>query len=673
MSRAVIDQPGLRIFTIGLVISIFIGLALRSQISESRIQVHIDRSIDRLKSDFNLDYESAKVTLSRWGLPFPALVVTKLRLSPKNQLCQNTQIYVEELEVPISILNILGINNSIPKVRIKEIELRLSDIEKCIARSTTNAELLDSRAVASSDTPADSAVTEGKTAKAGLKNLFFNQTDAALKEIYIEKLKIIFSKKTDQPIILKQLSLDFLYKENNLSELNIKAQINAIKDTRTDVYFLNSDLVAVIKAKENNQIESILNINGKLLDGDIHLFAQNITNSNNVLYELNLGHVSAKALYPLFGDIRAGSEINFDKVPVSISFKSKGEFLLNGKTEIETKFKYIQVYVENGLLKIDELALDHSGSQLRVSPFILEINKLPLSVLKDLNKLENKLDSFESLGNLTGRLEYETERSYSFNGELKDIKAVFSNRGRRDLQNIEHINIKIVRGFENIKFEANDFVINKQMVGGKFSGQYNVKSTALTADLKFSGVTLDEKIWKQFTFVEQSPKMEVSWNYIKNSQETHSLKIYSDKILLPGITMTGLNINIDQVLSNNKETESLHATIKPVRLTSDPSFIKNKIIKQILNIDNGFKLDVINSSKTNLVLSGSNWKNVNFELNSNFLSDVTSKSDTYLSFKGSVIYQNGMNAKIIMKSPNVLHKFNIMKNSDDEMLIRRIQ
>ena len=114
MSRAVIDQPGFRVSLVGMALSLFIGLAIQTQISDTRVQKYLSHSIDRLQKDFIVDFGSAQISLSRWGLPLPYLHIHKIRLSPKNNLCQSSQIYIDALEVPFSLGIIFGNNKSVP-------------------------------------------------------------------------------------------------------------------------------------------------------------------------------------------------------------------------------------------------------------------------------------------------------------------------------------------------------------------------------------------------------------------------------------------------------------------------------------------------------------------------------------------------------------------------------
>lgn len=664
MRRAVIDQPGVRIILIGLVLSLFFGLALRSQIAESRIQIFLNKSTDRLQKDFYIDYESAKVNLSRWGLPLPALVIQNIRLSPKSTLCQSSQIFVDELEIPISFSALLGMNKIIPKIRVKEIELRLSDVEVCLWQN--NIENEEAKPVVSE---AEASVI--KTSESSFKNIFSNNTKAELKEIYVEKLKIISKKKPDQPILLKQINFELFYFQNRLSEVQIRSKISTLKDARSDVYFLNSDLIAMFKAKDKNEIEILASLNGKLLDGDVLLFSHALSSTKKISYELTLEHVSIKALSPLVENIDFLKNINIEKMPVSISLINNGEIYLADKTIIDSKFKNIFINIENGLIKINEIEMNHTGSELLIKPFELSVESLSLSKLKNAEQFKNKLDSFDSLGELSGKLDFKNENSYKMNGNIKNIKAVFSNRGRRDLQNVEYVDIEISRSKNELKLEASNFIINNEKTDGLLRALYDTDNFGASAQLKISGVTLNNKIWEQFTFVEQSPRIEVLWNYKKSGAETHDIKISADKIFLPGVQLENLNVDIHHILSTKQDNNSLSVNIRPAKLSTDPDFLKNNLVSQVLNPKNGFKLDILNSRKTNMVFSGPNWKNINFNLDSYFLSDLSAKSDTHLTLKGAVKYEAGLEAKLILQNRDSAAKFDLSLDQDDKLIIKR--
>ena len=666
MRRAVIDQPGARVFIIGLVLSAFLGLALRSQISESRVQAFLAKSIDRLQTDFYIDYESAKVNLSRWGLPLPALIIQNLRLSPKSTICQSSQIFIEELEVPISISALLGISKTIPKFRIKEIELRLSDLHECSGHKKT--EKSDDKAFADTvDSPS------AKTGNSDIRSVFFNSTKAELKEIFIEKLKIISKSKPDQPVLLKQINLELSYTANRLTEVQIRSKISALKDSRSDVYFLNSSLLAVIKSTERNEIETVININGKLLDGDIQLFAHSFSGLNKVNYELGLQQVSIKALSPLIDSNDFLKSLNTEKTPISISLNNYGELLYGGKPNFVSKFKKIQVNIEKGIVRINELDAGFSEDRFSVKPFTMSVEGLALTKMKNLEQFKDRLDSLDSLGELTGNLEFKNENQFSFKGTIRNIKAVFSNRGRRDLQNIDRVEVETARNGNELKLEANEFNINNKKLPGGLKAFYNTNTFITTAQLKFSGLMLDDKVWEQFTFVEQAPRIDVLWNYRKAGTELHTIKLLADKIALPGVMLEGLHVDITHLLAMDKVGNSLQVSIKPNKIVTDKSFLENEVIAEILNTRNGFKLESLVSQRTALSLSGTGWKDINFNLDSHFLSEASPKSDTHLTLRGSVKYEIGLDGQINMQNRTSTSKFSLTRDETDKIVIKQLK
>ncbi|MEK7723072.1 MAG: hypothetical protein AAB336_01870, partial [Acidobacteriota bacterium] len=108
----------------------------------------------------------------------------------------------------------------------------------------------------------------------------------------------------------------------------------------------------------------------------------------------------------------------------------------------------------------------------------------------------------------------------------------------------------------------------------------------------------------------------------------------------------------------------------PNRFFGDESFLNQELVSQVLNEDYGFKLSELKSVKTNLSLFGSDWKNVDFNLDSYFLSDSKQKTDTHLSLKGGIKFQQGLTAQLVLQNRKSNFKFEIIKNADDEFVVQ---
>lgn len=671
MSRAVIDQPGIRVVAVGLAISLFLGLALRTQISDTRLKGYLNKAIERLQKDFILDYEKANVNLSKWGLPFPVLEITNIRLSPKTQNCRNSQIFVDEIEVPISISTLLGINSKIPKIRLRNVELRVDDQDNCFsgATQTVDSEKKPAELTAvTTDTvevaPPILASAEKPKNTNAVNEVFQRNTKAELSEVYIEKLKLIFSKKPEQPLVLKQVNVKLDYTEKKLSGLSIKSRVNAIKDSRSDVYFVNADFTLMAKPLEAGHIDIIASVDGKLLDGDVQLFVHHITGNPKLTFELGVDKVSAKALFPLISSDYQKSTSFAQKVPISVSFKNTGEAYLGSSPKVESSFKKILFNIESASIRANEVALVYIENKLLVKPFEVLIDSLSLTKFKNSDIFTGRLDSFESLGEVSGRIVYQDENNVRFDGTLKNLEVVFSNRGRRDFQLIDEINFNLKRQTKIYSLDAHSMVVNSEKVGGMLSAVHNLADSSTAANMRLTGLVLNKKVWEQFTFVEQAPKMNLNWVFKRGNIETHELKLNADSIELPGVLFSNLNVDIKQLIASEVEKSNLAVQIKPAKILTNQKFFENTYVSTAIDASLGLSNQSFSSDKLLVNMNGYNWKNLNFNLEAHLL-ETQQKQPLHVSLKGSTSSSKGLDSKLLISFKNKDYRFNFTTLNDE--------
>lgn len=663
MSRAVIDQPGIRVVAVGLAISLFLGLALRTQISDTRLKGYLNKAIERLQKDFILDYEKANVNLSKWGLPFPVLEISNIRMSPKTQNCRNSQIYVDEIEIPISISTLLGLNSKIPKIRLRNVELRIDDQDNCFSGSKSVSNEAENKTVLVANDVSE-AKTEGtvlpavaKNTSGGVNEVFQRNTKAELSEVYIEKLKLIFSKKPEQPLVLKQVNVKLDYIEKRLAGLTIKSRVNAIKDSRSDIYFVNADFTLMAKPLEGGHIDIIGSVDGKLLDGDVQLFIHHITGNPKLTYELGVDKVSAKALFPLISSEYQKNTSFAQKVPISVSFKNTGEAYLGSSPKVEAAFKKLHFNIESSSIRASEVALIYVENKLIVKPFEILIDSLPLSKFKNSDIFTGRLDSFESLGVVSGRIVYKDENNVEFDGMLKNLEVVFSNRGRRDFQLIDEINFSLKRRAKVYTLDAHSLVVSSEKVGGTLSASHNLADSSTAANMKLTGLVLNKKVWEQFTFVEQSPKMNLNWNFRRANFETHDLKLSADSIELPGVLFSNLNVDIRQLISPELEKSTLAVQIKPSKILTNQKLFDNSYVSTAIDSSLGLSNQSFSSEKIAINMNGYNWQNLSFNLDAHLL-ETQQKQPLHVVLKGSTDRNKGLDSRLLISFKNKDYRFN---------------
>lgn len=673
MRRAVIDQPGIRICLAGLVISFFIGLALKNQISDSRVEFFLNKSVKRLQNEFSIDYDKARINLSKWGMPFPVLEVLHIRVSPKGPACQSSQIYIDELEVPITIPILLGFSTKVPKIRIRDMELRLSDADKCFQVGPPK----DVAQLSEATQPGSEANTEGLAKEViankddpQLKDVFSRNTKGELSEVFVEKLKVINSKSPEQPLVLKQINIDLSYAQNRLSHIAVKSKLNAIRDSKSDIYFINANLNLMINSVADKTVDSVLNIDGKLLDGDVQMFAHYVTGEPKFNYEVSVGKVSLKALQPLINSSFLRKVAGLDKVPVSISLKNSGEVLLGNQAKVHSTFKKVLANVENAQIKSNAIDVVYEDTRTTVKPFDILIDSLPMSRLKNLDMFKGKLESFESLGVLSGKLSYRDNESFKFDGILRGLEVVFSNRGRRDFQAIDEMNFHLKKSTNDFSLEANSLVVGGQKVDGVLNVDHNSDSGRTAANLKLKGALFNTRVWEQFTFVEQSPMVDVSWNYTRAESENYNLKLHADSLELPGVLFSNVQMDLQRMAGAAQGGRpQLVMNIKPGRILTNEKFLENEYVTQVLTGSLGAKGQVFTSEKTTVNLAGSDWRNLTFTLDS-FLTEAEQKNILHVVLKGTTEQNKGVSSRLTLTNKNQTYRFDMSSTVETPLVIK---
>jgi hypothetical protein len=659
MRRAVIDQPGIRVCLAGFLISVFLGLALKNQISDSRVEYYLNKSVQRLQTDFTIDYDSARINLSKWGLPFPVLEVLHIRLSPKGNGCQSSQVYADELEVPITLPILFGFSTKVPKIRIREMELRVSDSDQCFhAEAPVKAEVAKVEPAKPTEAPKNSPQ---------ITDVFSHSTKGELSEVFIEKLKVISSQHPEQPVVLKQINMDLSYAQSRLTNIVVRSKLNAIRDSKSDIYFINANLNLMVNSISPGAADCVLNVDGKLLDGDVQLFAHYITGEPKLNYEVSVGKVSLKALQPLINSAFLRKTSGLDKVPVSISLKNSGEAYIGSHPKIFSTFKKVLINVENAQIKSSAIDVVFDDSRTIVQPFDVIIDSLPLSRLKHLDMLKNKLQSFESLGVLSGKLSYRDNESFKFDGILRGLEIVFSNRGRRDLQPIDEMNFHLKRVKDDYSLEANSLVIGGEKIDGVLNIEHNAEKDRTTAALKLEGSLLSPRVWEQFTFVEQSPEVELSWNYQKAETESYNLKLYADSLELPGVLFSNVHMDVQRLI--DAAHSSVVLNIKPTRILTNEKFLDNEYVSEILNASVGIKGQIFSSDKTFVNFSGSDWRNLTFTLDS-YLSEPETKNPLHMVLKGVAEQSKGVSSRLILSNKSQAFRFDLTSTNDSPLVVK---
>ncbi len=655
MSRAVIDQPGLRVTLVGLFISLSLGLILKSQISPARVQVQLQKAVSRLEKDFIVDFEEAHINLANWGLPWPRLEINRVRLSPKKNSCQSSQIFIEQIEIPLSWSALLFSQSIVDVVRAHNVELRIGDLENCIAASTPSAPAAHAKKIVG-------AALEPSNES----NLFQRPNHSQLKEIIVDQLKVIIKDQSQQPLAFRQLHIQFDYESETLASVTAQSQLLAIKDSRTDTYFLVSDLNVKFKAQGKKDFTGELSLKGRMLDGDLQLTAQYNSALQKVAYELATHQVSIRAFLPL---IQLGENRGlFDQWPVGITLNVTGDSIVGAKTQHSVHVKKFEVIGEQTLIQTEPIEIEVTNNEVKPGAFKAAIVRFPLNQLRGLQSFKNSLNSFEDVGQMKGDLVFNSDVDWRLGGVVEGTRLIFSNRGTREIQTIDSIQFQASSKNNLFSLALNDFQVNQSLINGQLEAHYNPANKNLTAQMQAAGHILNARIWKQLTQIEQSPDLKLNWTYKKSLDERQQVSLSTPKINFEGIEVNDLNIDFVQGATDDG-TRTLALSAKAASAEIAIATVKSPIVLALFNADTGLTGTQYLAHRIQLGLKGSHWKSMKFDFDLDLKNHEDEKQTAKLKAGGGWNEDNSIDATAVLINGAKQIKFAVIRSGQDDVIL----
>lgn len=660
MSRAVIDQFGFRTVFIGLIISLILGLTLKAQISSQKIQNLITESTARLDQDFIIDFQSAEVILSKWGLPLPFVQISQIRMSPKKALCQDSQIYIEKLILPLSPLSLLTSKTLVKEISATTIELRVADLQNCLSG---NSKLKENASDKSGNIKA--TVTEpfntnkDKSKKEVAESLFQVKSAGLLQKIKIDQLKIIYKKYPAQPLNFRQVVVDLSYVDKKMERVAVTAQVHALKDPASDLMFFKGELALVMTDKGVHRVETEAKLRGRLLDGEIQAYTVYNSLEHNVKVDFDLRNVPLKPLMQL-----NLIESTWFSYPVAFQFHGFGQFQIDGHPLTILKLSDISIAGERTHIKVDEIKVREENSQLKIEPFQAEIKNLDLNKLANINQIKSISQSIDDFGEINGNFKFSNQDSAEFQGDWTGLAFIFSNRGQREVQKIDTFHVAGKLHDENLNFKLDQLQINREAVTGEMLLSANRKNSNVQAEASLSGSFLNEKIWQLLTGVSQKPSLKLNWNFKKSLEERHQLNLHVDQIQTDGLKLTSTDLNMIQSAQNG-ESISLALMAKSSAVEIDSDSLKIRLLQQIFSPTSYLKEKAYVTEPFILNLKGSDWKSMNYDFETKVNAKSEVKVAALLKGRGDWKEDESASGNLTIQSSGQVFRYEIIKKPNN--------
>ncbi len=530
------------------------GLLIKGQITPRKMKSKIDQAISKLDPDIKIDFKSIEVKLSDWGWPQPYLEIHDIRLSPVQRICDESQIYIDTVSFPLTWNIIFESKKIIKSLRMNQLEIRLSEFKNCFS------------------------MPESKSAESALKSvllqIFTAHNSGQLEVLKVDRIKLLSKGNYQTPLFLQAAVFKFLYSEQTLNNISLRAQILSYRDDFKNIFKLRSDLNIQIFKKNKSDISIEGQANGKIIDRSYDVKFNYDLLLNHLVFDAHLNQIAVKTLIK-FLDFEKNSTLQSLNTYFSnyfLTLKGSGFFDLNKNKMTEFKVKNILIESQDTSLKsknlvIEDLSQLHigSGSQFQIENFDLK------SFFNENIKQNALLRNTTHFGKFTGKLEYVSEDQIIATGQMTNFEFDLKYNNEKWPLKIDSSDIKFESTNQSSDIVLSEIIFNKQPIYGQI--YYSVQQQKY--NMQLNGKLLSPALLKKLFSSDQENDFIIHLNNKNSDQPTAFVKAnliqWTDDQVNESDDHKNLTKIFDQIFQKNQQIK---------KSTQDPE-LTLKILKNI--------------------------------------------------------------------------------------------
>lgn len=465
----VAEQQGWTRSLVGLFFAIILGLMIKAQIVPSKVLQLVREATVNADPKLDIQFSSARVSLSDGLFPELAVVVQDLVVTPKDDCWGGTNLKVDQIKVPIKFRDaVRGIfSPRVVEIGSAAIDIEVEKLERCGQSQIVNDSSVNKAPVVPVSAEASHPFAKNSASKksAGLdlieiKSLQVNLIAKQSHELSIRQVKVIVE--SHEP---RKLTLSGFVKftsSDKIFDLASGGRLLVVYDE------MNRDLAPV--QGPLNKFPLVANLSGNWFEGSyLAKLSLDPVSQNFQLY------TEAKYL-PLLQILPILKKYNVIKTDLN-GRKSWGTF----KFQVDGDLKNLnQAKISGSELKVEGDFGEVYVPSIDIQQFRPTIFTPVNVALKnfDFNELMifmNKQHPSQTLGNLGkfyGTLTIKSARHLMLSGEHSGLEFWFSNKGERAIQPISLILLEAEWKDDNWNLSVNRI----QPTGGLFEGKIKVKA-----------------------------------------------------------------------------------------------------------------------------------------------------------------------------------------------------
>lgn len=530
-------QRGWFFVIVGLLISSFLGGAVRVFFSPERVRVIVETLLEERQPKFEIQFKSAKLQLADSWWPTLAIELNGLDVKAKDECITNSAIQVDSIVVPFQLSTLFAKKKKFGHVRAGEVRLFMRP-SSCKTRIEVSE-------------PVDGfAPFERFFQKRWSKEVV--NTTRYLDVFSVGSLELLRDNQGLAPAIIKDLEMRFL-PDRGESEVSFLIQLGQPWVGEADF--------GAIKVFATIRSDSVtVRGEGNLKEGQIQIESEwAVDRSDLVLnvFSQDLPAQSVLAIAQHWGLMR-GLQPNMKNQWLTCDMSLHGA--IREFYSLPVNLHQCRLYGDLGEMDIKTTQIKNlkEGGELNVQIQELDVRK----ILSNLG-LKNNWGYLSHLGQFTGEIKFIDSANYVLSGDVRDAEIYVVNQSGQVKQKINRFIVDLL--FKNNLFtgEFNKFLIDEGRIGGAVKFELNTESSGrfyLNFDHLELPVVLQKILWD---------------GVVKQGRVNAEGKIESSRLLEMKSTIQASDFQTQQWLFENLKVNTHYANdIWLLQLQADKFMLK---------------------------------------------------------------------------------------------------
>ncbi len=457
------EQPGMTIFLIGFVLAFIIGYTAKSLLSPGRVRAQLEKAASHIHKDVSVSFGRAYFSLSDGILPEFAIVITQVKMESLKKCWGAPILEVDELRLPLSLVGILNNRKPVRAIDANQVLLTLrEDFSDCA---------LDGQSVAFSDKNTSTPLV--KIARSNDEDRFRND----INRLHIQKLEIISFK--NPQLTSELLNFSAVVKSVEPRVIELRAKNYLLRDSQVGDYLSHANLF--VEYRESPEPTLQAHYFGNWREGHYSLIGNYNFADQMLAVELDLKHIP---LSQMLNILRKYNVVNqsFNSKNIWISTKARLFSAVEDLKRAPLEIRDFHLEGDLGEINVERVAVT-SLEPFRYDPVAVDIRKLDIAKLLYFLGQDAPTKVLGQMGAFSGSAKVVSEKDVSLRGEHRGLEFVFSNKGQRETQVIDHMltELRLNNGSWSAKLErieplAGVFVGDVELKADKFFRKLEIKT-----------------------------------------------------------------------------------------------------------------------------------------------------------------------------------------------------